>query len=202
MFEKMREKTTTAFGREGLPEGRQVPSRLDVVALTMMRVTVGLILTVHGGLKLANPEQTIQHFSLLQVPAPELAVYLAIAGELFGGLGLLIGLLTQISALGPLFTMGAAIGFVHLGNGLLSANHGWEYPLTLLVVAFYFVVRGGGPWSVDALLSSMRKTGRGAERRAPSESSSGDRANQSEPDEPPRQRRSTSSGSDAVSHGV
>lgn len=126
------------------------------VALTALRICTGIIMVVHGGLKLSDPAGTQASFEQAGIPSADLAVYLAIAGELFGGLGLLIGLLTPIAALGPACAMIAAIAFVHLGNGLLAQNGGWEYPLVLFWVSLYFVFRGAGPVSVDALFASWR----------------------------------------------
>ena len=122
------------------------------VALTVLRVGVGAILVVHGWAKLSDVAGTAQSFAHLAIPAPQLSVYLAIAGEFLGGLGLLVGLLTRVAALGPLCTMLVAILTVHLGHGLLAKNGGYEYPLVLLLVSGFFAFNGAGPWSFDALL--------------------------------------------------
>lgn len=132
----------------------------SIVALTALRIGVGIILVVHGGLKLSDPLGTRWSFAETGIPAPEVAVYLAILGEFFGGLGLLIGFLTPLAALGPACTMAAAIVFVHAGKGLLARSGGWEYPLTLLLVSVYFALRGAGPVSVDALIAKWRQRGR------------------------------------------
>ena len=129
------------------------------LTLTALRVAAGAILTVHGWAKLSDVAGTSQSFERLAMPAPQLLVYLAIAGELLGGLGLLLGLLTRIAALGPLCTMLVAILTVHVGHGLLAKNGGYEYPLVLLLVSAFFAVNGAGPWSLDALLEKR------AERR-------------------------------------
>lgn len=52
-------------------------------------------------------------------------------------------------------TRRSCIALSHL-NGLLATEGGFEYPLTLLAVALFFVVRGGGPFSVDALVGRLR----------------------------------------------
>ena len=122
------------------------------VALAALRVTVGTIMVVHGWAKLADVAGTAQSFYQLGMPAPQALVYLAIAGELFGGLGLAAGLLTRIAALGPLCTMVVAILTVHVGHGLLAKNGGLEYPLVLLLVSGFFVANGGGRFSLDGAL--------------------------------------------------
>jgi putative oxidoreductase len=128
-----------------------------VLTLTLLRVGVGLILAAHGIQKLADPSGTASAFANMGIPFPELSVWLAIAGELLGGLGLLVGLLTPIAALGPVCTMLVAIVFVHAGNGLFAKDGGWEYPLTLLLASLYFAVRGAGPVSVDAMIRKARR---------------------------------------------
>jgi putative oxidoreductase len=128
-------------------------------ALTVLRVGVGAIVAVHGWAKLSDIAGTTQSFEHLAMPAPQFLVYLAIAGEFLGGLGLLVGVLTRVAALGPLCTMLVAILTVHLGHGLLAKNGGYEYPLVLLLVSGFFAVTGAGPWSLDALLEKR------AERR-------------------------------------
>jgi putative oxidoreductase len=131
-------------------DGKHEPA--TAVALTVLRVGVGAIFTVHGFAKLSDIAGTTQSFTHLAMPAPQLLVYLAIAGEFLGGLGLLVGLLTRVAALGPLCTMLVAILTVHLGHGLLAKNGGYEYPLVLLLVSGFFAFNGAGPWSLDALL--------------------------------------------------
>ena len=132
------------------------------LALLFLRVGVGIILTAHGTMKLADPVGTEEQFASLGLPLPWLAVLLAIAGEFGGGLGLVLGALTRVAALGPLLTMVVAILAVHLGNGLFAKNGGWEYPLTLFLVSFLFVVRGGDAYSLDAWLRRVSVRGQRA----------------------------------------
>jgi putative oxidoreductase len=133
----------------------ELPKRQDL-GLLFLRVGVGIILMAHGTTKLADPVGTAAHFANLGIPMPWVATPLAIAGEFVGGLGLLLGAWTRLSALGPLVTMVVAIVTVHLGNGLFAKNGGWEYPLVLSLVALLFVVRGGGVHSLDAWLARVR----------------------------------------------
>jgi len=130
--------------------------RGEAVALTALRATVGVIFTVHGAMKLLDIPGTVQGFTHLGIPYPQYAVYLAIAGELLGGLGIFFGLLTRVAALGALCTMAVAIGYAHLGHGLLAKNGGWEYPLVLGLVALYLVTTGAGPFSMDAVFRRRR----------------------------------------------
>ncbi len=137
--------------------------RARSVALLLLRVIVGLIMVVHGWMKLTNIEATASGFADMGIPAPEAGAYLAVCGELLGGLGIIVGLLTPIAALGVLCVMLTAIGFVHLPHGLLAQNNGFEYPLTIAAVAGYLMVRGAGPISLDAWWAKRRHA---EERRA------------------------------------
>lgn len=131
--------------------------RADTVAVTALRVATGVILAVHGAMKLMDVPGTMQGFAQLGIPYPQYAVYLAIAGELFGGLGLVVGLLTRVAALGTLCSMAVAIGYAHIGHGLLAKNGGWEYPLVLALVSLFFVTHGAGAASLDAWFSRRRE---------------------------------------------
>ncbi len=132
--------------------------RTAQLALAALRAAVGGVLAVHGWAKLSDVAGTAQSFEQLGMPAAQTLVYFAIAGELFGGLGLALGFLTRVAALGPLCTMLVAIVTVHLGHGLLAKNGGFEYPLVLLLVSAFFAFNGAGAYSLDAAL----------ERRLPS----------------------------------
>jgi putative oxidoreductase len=126
-------------------------SRATVIALTALRVGVGAIVAVHGWAKLSDIAGTTQSFEHLGMPAPQYLVYLAIAGELLGGVGLAVGLLTRVAALGPVCTMLVAILTVHIGHGLMAKDGGYEYPLVLLLVSAFFAFNGAGPVGLDAL---------------------------------------------------
>ena len=133
-----------------------------VTSLTLLRAALGVILIAHGLQKLSDTRAAAQSFAEMGVPVPELMIWLAIAGEFLGGMGLLIGLLTRLSALGALLVMSGAIFFVHLGNGLLSANGGFEFPMLIGFVLLHFMLRGPGPISIDAAIDKQR--GRRVER--------------------------------------
>ena len=130
---------------------------VEAGAVALLRVVVGTIFVVHGSMKLADIEGTVRLFAVYAIPLPQLAVYLAIAGEFVGGLGLLVGFLARWATVGTALTMFFAIVFVHAGRGLLSKNGGWEYPLTLLCASLFFMAHGAGVFSVDTLLRKLRE---------------------------------------------
>lgn len=73
-------------------------------------------------------------------------------GEFFGGLGVLVGLLTPLAATGIFGSMLMAIIKVHWPNGFWNNNRGLEYPLMNLTTAFVLGLIGPGAYSLDALL--------------------------------------------------
>jgi putative oxidoreductase len=130
--------------------------RLRTYALTLLRITVGLVMVTHGWMKMTDIAGTQRGFAQIGIPFSELAAYLAAAGEFLGGLGLIVGLLTPIAAFGVLAVMLVAIFSVHWRNGLLAQQGGFEYPLVLAAVALFFMLRGAGPVSLDAWLARRR----------------------------------------------
>ncbi|MBB3331323.1 putative oxidoreductase [Halomonas campaniensis] len=124
-----------------------------------LRIPVGLILTAHGAQKLfgwfggyglAGTAQWLESIGL----APGLLMALLAGGaEFFGGLALMLGLLTRPAALVSAFTMLVAIVSVHLGNGLFLANNGYEFALALLAATVALTFQGAGRLSLDGLLA-------------------------------------------------
>ena len=66
------------------------------------------------------------------------------AGEFFGGLGVLVGVLTRLASAGILIIMLGAIFTVHLPHGYNSINNGFEYPLTHVFLTLALLVAGPG----------------------------------------------------------
>jgi len=82
-----------------------------------------------------------------------LMAVLAGGTEFFGGILLVLGLLTRVSGLALVGTMAVAIVTVHPDAFFLS-NNGMEYVLTLLLASLTLVIGGGGALSVDRQLAS------------------------------------------------
>jgi putative oxidoreductase len=72
--------------------------------------------------------------------------------EFFGGLLLALGLFTRPVAALIAGMMAVAVVTVHLPAGFFWTNGGYEYPLFWGLVALSFVLRGGGRYSLDALI--------------------------------------------------
>ncbi len=68
------------------------------------------------------------------------------------GLCLALGFLTRLVAAPIIGFLVIAIVTYHWQFGFAWENRGIEYPLFWSIVVLHFLVRGGGPWSIDALI--------------------------------------------------
>ena len=127
-------------------------------AALVLRVPVGIILAAHGAQKLFGAfggyglEGTGQWMSSIGLEPGYLMALLAGSAEFFGGLALVIGLLTRPAALVSAFTMVVAIFAVHFEGGLFMSNNGYEFALALLAATAALAIQGGGRFAVDRLL--------------------------------------------------
>ena len=129
------------------------------LAALALRVPVGIVLAAHGSQKLFawfggyGLEGTGQWMASIGLEPGYLMALLAGSAEFFGGLALVLGLLTRPAAVVTAFTMLVAIFSAHISNGLFLSNNGYEYALTLLAVTVALAIQGGGTASVDKVLA-------------------------------------------------
>ena len=133
------------------------------VALTILRVVLGTVFFAHGAQKMLGWfggfgfHGTMGFFTNMGMPAP--LAFLIICTEFFGGLGLIVGLLTRIASFGIACLMVGAIFMVHLQNGFFmnwmgnQKGEGFEYHLLVLAMAAALLLRGAGAFSLDRALS-------------------------------------------------
>lgn len=110
--------------------------------------------------KLMNVDRTAEFFAGLGLPAPLLNAYAAGATECFGGLLLLLGLGSRLTAVPLAFTMLVAYATAHRDvlQGLFSNPDGFVSapPFQFLFAALLVLVFGPGPLSIDGLLARSR----------------------------------------------
>jgi putative oxidoreductase len=133
-----------------------VPQRVNA-ALAILRVIVGIIFVAHGAQKLFTYglEGVSGAFAGMGVPMPGIAGPAVAFLEFFGGIALILGLLTRLAALGLAITMLGAIFMVHLAAGFFMPQ-GYEFVLALFGVAVALAVAGAGEYSVDAVIARRR----------------------------------------------
>ena len=125
-------------------------------ALRIVGTTHGApLLGLFGGQGLTATFRTFEE----KMGIPPVLTFLAIIAEFGGGIGVLTGLLTRLSAAGIAATMAVAMYKVTLASGFFlnvacvpGKGSGIEFNLALLGMALALVFKGGGPWSVDRFL--------------------------------------------------
>src|SRR5208283_3371390 len=142
---------------------KRLMSTTSDVSLTILRLTLGIVFFAHGAQKMLGWfggfgfQGTMGFFGHLGMPAP--VAFLVICTEFFGGIGLIVGLLTRIAALGIGVEMIGAIFMVHLPNGFFmnwmgsQKGEGFEYHLLAIAIAAALLLRGAGAFSLDRALS-------------------------------------------------
>src|SRR6202142_1745961 len=113
--------------------------------VAFLRLLMGVVFFAHGAQKMLGWfggygfHGTMGFFTHMGMPAP--VALLIICTEFFGGLGLLLGLLTRIAAIGVFGLMVGAIFMVHLQNGFFmnwmgtQKGEGFEFHLLVLAIA-------------------------------------------------------------------
>ncbi|EGR2797987.1 DoxX family protein [Vibrio navarrensis] len=124
-----------------------------------LRLPIGIIFMAHGAQKLFGwfggygLAGTGQWMDSIGLGPGMLMAGLAGSAEFFGGLAILLGLLTRPAAFTLAFTMLVAIVSVHLENGLFMANNGYEFGLALLAASVSLAFSGAGKLGLDSILS-------------------------------------------------
>ncbi len=142
---------------------KKLVSTSNDLTLTTLRLVLGVVFFAHGAQKMLGWfggygfSGTMTFFAHFGTPAP--VAFLIICTEFFGGLGLILGFLTRIPALGIGCLMIGAIFTVHLPNGFFmnwfgnQKGEGFEYHLLAIAIAATLLLRGAGAYSVDRALT-------------------------------------------------
>jgi putative oxidoreductase len=128
------------------------------IAGLVLRVPLGIILAAHGAQKLFGwfggygLEGTAGWMESVGFAPGFVMALLAGSAEFFGGILLILGLLTRPAAAVAAFTMAMAMT-VHIGNGLFISNNGYEFALILMAASLALVFSGAGSLSTDRQLA-------------------------------------------------
>lgn len=139
----------------------------DDVATAILRLVLGVVFFAHGAQQMLGWfggfgfSGTMVFFTgTMHIPAP--LAFLAITAQFFGGLGLLVGVLTRIAALGIAATMLVAVAMVHSAFGFFmnwygtQKGEGFEYHLLVLAITLFLMIRGAGAFSIDRAIAAER----------------------------------------------
>jgi len=133
-----------------------------------LRLILGIVMLAHGSQKLlgwfgGGGFTNTMHGLTTGLGLPAVIAFLVIVCEFFGGLGVLLGLLTRFCAASfGVVMLGAAV-LVHAPNGFFmnwfgnQAGEGYEYHLLAIAVCVALALAGAGRWSLDALLARALK---------------------------------------------
>lgn len=145
----------------------------DDTALTVLRVTVGIVLLGHGAQKLLGwfgghgVAATIESFQKWFGLPPAITL-LVILSDSVGSVCLVLGLLTRVAAAGAALVMLGAIALVHGRWGFYMnwysqpRGEGFEFHLLVLGILAVLLWRGGGRGSVDRWFERSRAGGEAA----------------------------------------
>ncbi len=133
------------------------------VSLLVIRLIVGVIFLFHGSQLL---------FGAFEGPGLQATVngaggkpgmgpvgYLVAGGMFFGGLGLVVGVLTRFSSVALIVIMLGAIFMVHLKNGFSNQTGGFEFNLALIGLLMPVLIAGPGRYTVARPLPFLGAAG-------------------------------------------
>ena len=128
--------STTAFGaRDYLP--------------ALARLLMCGLFIWDGVLQLRDPAGTVDYFTSLHVPAPQIAVWVSVAVHLLGGIGILVGFMTRwAAAVLLLLCLGTAFG-IHLPAGDMDNMMNFYKNLVMAGGFLYVIAFGPGAMSLD-----------------------------------------------------
>jgi putative oxidoreductase len=123
----------------------------QALVLFALRLLYGGLLAQTGWGKLANLERTTAFFEGLGLPLPALTALLVGGVELLGGVVLVAGFATRLSAAALVTVMGTALATAHAPEAFQSLeSFTAQPPYPFLVATVLLAAFGPGPASVDA----------------------------------------------------
>jgi putative oxidoreductase len=137
--------------------GKEVRTMSDVVrlrteweprVLSVVRIMVGLLFMEHGLGKLLGFPPVPQQPAMFQL------LWFAGAMECVGGLLVVLGLFTRVTAFVLSGEMAVAYFMAHAPRNFYPVLNGGDAAILYCLIFFYFFVAGAGVWSLDRLRSS------------------------------------------------
>lgn len=131
---------------------KSLASHFEWAGPLVARIVVGYTFATAGWGKLQNLPNVTEYFRSLQIPAPEVLTPFVAGWEFFGGLFLIVGLLTRISGGALAIVMAVAIVSAKLADvDSLETLLGFE-EATYFAVFTWLAIGGAGKASLDFFL--------------------------------------------------
>lgn len=137
----------------------------DDLSGPILRLALGVVMFPHGAQKVLGWfggqgfSATMEHFTgTLGIPWS--LGLLAILAEFLGAVSLVFGLFTRLCALGIGTVMVVGVWKVHFAHGFFmnwfgkQSGEGYEYHILAAGIALALVIRGGGRWSLDGMMTA------------------------------------------------
>jgi putative oxidoreductase len=152
--------TWTDRGRRLYQAEAALLNRLQPVLLLAIRLYWGWQFFQTGRGKLMNIDRTTDFFASLNIPMPHLNAYMAGATECFGGLLLLAGVASRITAVPLIGTMLVAYATAHRESVMNLFSNPDEFvtqaPFLFLFASVIVLIFGPGPLSLDGLVVRVK----------------------------------------------
>jgi putative oxidoreductase len=141
------------------------PARARDVGLLLLRIFVGLTIAAHGAQKLFGwfggygIKGTGKYFTSVGYPAGEQFAVVSGLCEFLGGLGLVLGLLTPLSAalvLGNMINAMAVSWNGFSARGFFAQDGGIEYQLMIAASSAALALTGPGAYALDRFVPGLR----------------------------------------------
>ena len=121
------------------------------IALLLLRLMVGIVFVTSGYNHLHDPATRSKDIGM----SKSVTIFLG-AAEFAGGLGVIVGVLAQLAAIGLILVMLGAmqkkIFTWHTGFWGKSGTDGWSYETMLVVMNLVIVTTGGGNLTLTHLI--------------------------------------------------
>lgn len=126
------------------------------------RLALGIVILPHGFLKIIEFDRSMASLTSPDwIGLPSIVAFLVIIGESLGAVSLIAGFLSRFCA----FSIGiimTGVMMMHLQHGFFmnwrgnQAGEGYEYNILAIGLALVVTVAGGGYFSVDRMIATIR----------------------------------------------
>ena len=143
--------------------GRVLASKAPA-SVVLIRLMVGLVFLSEGIQKFLYPDDRgAGRFAKIGLPEPEVLAQFVGGFEIVCGVLIALGLLTRLAVIPTITIMVVAIFTTKLpilaSEGFWEMAHDARTDWSMLLGSLFLLIVGGGPWSIDRLLSGSRGDG-------------------------------------------